>query len=304
MLRENDLIEEMSGDLGILPAHLAQIIRTAPLRYKVFHIKKKKPGEFREVAQPAREVKAIQYWVIIRFGDRLPIHSAATAYSEGSSIKENARRHVASNYFLKMDLRKFFPSILASDIERHLESTLPDELDGSARALVSRVCCWAPMRAPPLRLCIGAPTSPLLSNSIMYRFDDFMSKLAIADGVEYTRYADDLTFSTKYAGTLDRYRDHVSGALRELEYPRLSINEEKTVFASRASHRRVTGVVLTPTGTLSLGRERKRIIRAMFHRNSLGLLSQDEKEHLAGLLAFADSIEPGFSKRLPGAKEP
>lgn len=304
MLRANDLIEEMSGDLGILPAHLTQIIRTAPLRYKVFKIAKKKAGEFREVAQPAREVKAIQYWMIIRFGDHLPVHSAATAYSEGSSIKENARRHVASNYILKMDFRNFFPSILASDIERHLESTLHDDIDGSARSLISRVCCWAPMRTPPLRLCIGAPTSPLLSNSIMYQFDSLISQLAIVDGVEYTRYADDLTFSTKYARTLYRYKDHVARVLHELEYPRLDINSEKTVFASRASHRKVTGVVLTPTRELSLGRVRKRVIRAMFHRNLLGMLSDDEQKRLAGLLAFADSIEPGFSDRLSKAKKP
>jgi retron-type reverse transcriptase len=303
MLRANDLLEQISSEMGILPPHLAQIVRTAPLRYKVFYIEKKKLGTFREVAQPAREVKAIQYWIINRFNENLPVHAAATAYLKGASIKANALRHASSNYILKMDFKNFFPSILSVDIERHLESYCPEMFDQSARALISRVCCWAPKRKPPLRLCIGAPTSPMLSNSIMHRFDELVSGMALEDGVEYTRYADDLTFSSERANVLGRYPDHISRIVSELEYPRLELNSAKTVFASRAGHRKVTGIVLTPTKTLSIGRVRKRLIRAMFHRNSLGLLNQDEKEKLAGLLAFADSIEPGFTARLSRQKE-
>lgn len=301
MLQANELIEGMANDMGMLQSHLLPIIRTAPLRYKVFYIKKKS-GALREVAQPAREVKSIQYWIMQKLEGKIPVHGAATAYCSGSSIKKNALAHVNSHYLLKLDFRNFFPSILAEDIERHLEVSCPDEFDSSARKLISRVCCWAPKRTRPLRLCIGAPSSPMLSNSIMHAFDAQISALAERDSVTYTRYADDLTLSSKRAGVLAKYPELISEIVRQLEYPTLALNDGKTVFASRAGLRLVTGITLTPDHSLSIGRERKRVIRAMFHRNSMGLLNADEQEKLAGLLAFADSIEPGFSARL--TKEP
>jgi hypothetical protein len=90
----------------------------------------------------------------------------------------------------------------------------------------------------------------------------------------------------------------IKAMLNELEYPDIKINTKKTVFASRKGRRNVTGVVLTPDKKLSVGRERKKTIRAMYHRHRCGLLDQKEQERLAGLLSFVDSIEPGFSERL------
>jgi RNA-directed DNA polymerase len=102
-----ELIRSLSFDLGMLPIQLEQIIRTAPLRYKVFEIPKR-DGSPRIVAQPAREVKAIQRWLVKDLSTILPVHSAATAYQKGTSIKINADRHARSNFILKMDFKNFF----------------------------------------------------------------------------------------------------------------------------------------------------------------------------------------------------
>ncbi len=93
MLRANDLLLQMSSDFGMLTGHLQSIVRTAPIRYKVFYIPKRSGG-LREVAQPAREVKAIQRWLIKRLELLLPLHAAATAYRSGASIRNNALQHV------------------------------------------------------------------------------------------------------------------------------------------------------------------------------------------------------------------
>lgn len=297
MLRASDLIERMSADMGMLPSHLQSIIRTAPLRYKVFYIQKRSGGK-REVAQPAREVKAIQRWLIREIEQKLPVHSSATAYRQASSIKQNAFRHVESNYLLKLDFQNFFPSILADDIFRHLQAHCSETYDTSAIRLLSYVCTWSRERKPPLRLCIGAPSSPLLSNSILYFFDVRLSAITDAEGVVYTRYADDLTLSCSNPGILEKYIGVVANVAEALEYPTLKLNVGKTVLASRAGRRLVTGITLTPDFSLSIGRERKRLIRAMFHRNQMGRLSPEEQQRLTGLLAFADDIEPGFSTRL------
>ncbi|MEF8714722.1 MAG: retron St85 family RNA-directed DNA polymerase [Accumulibacter sp.] len=292
-----DLLRRMSSELAMLPSHLARIIQTAPLRYKLFEIPKKSGG-MREVAQPAREVKAIQRWIIREIGPSLPVHTCAMAYRDGLSILQNAEAHAASRFMLKLDFTNFFPSILRSDLELHLERHCSGTLDAGARKLVAHVSCWARRRQPPLRLCIGAPSSPLMSNSILFEFDSRIADVCAQEDVVYTRYADDITISSRDRGKIDRYEEIVRSVIKNLQYPHLTLNETKTVRASRAGKRVVTGLVLTPEGQVSLGRDRKRLIRAMYHRSLSQQLSPKEAQELSGLLAFADSIEPGFSAKL------
>ena len=258
----------------------------------------KRDGSRRKVAQPAREVKEIQRWIVKELRAHLPIHASVTAYEEGSSIIRNANAHRTSRFILKMDFRNFFPSITLADLAVHLGRYCSNTYDPSELRQLLFACVWTPTRRPPLTLCIGAPSSPFLSNSILYDFDVAMTKRTEVDGVVYTRYADDLTFSSAANNVLQKYPKLVRAALKKIESPRLRVNASKTVHASRAGRRIVTGLVITPDGHLSVGRDRKRLVRAMFHRDRLGLLTTDEKATLAGLLAFIDGVEPGFSSKL------
>ena len=303
MLNRQDLVEILSNLLGVLPTQFEQIARTSPLRYKVFTIPKR-DGSLRTVAQPAREVKAIQRWLVNDLSDILPIHSAATAYQKGMSIKINANRHLGSSFLLKMDFKNFFPSIEFKDLCIHLQKYASGRYEHSAIEMISRFCCWAPERRPPLRLCIGAPSSPLLSNSVLYDFDCFFEAMSIGDKISYTRYADDLTFSSNNPDILKNYPDIVRSYLSSLHNPSLEINEKKTIFASRAGLRMITGITLTADHNLSVGRDRKRLARSMFHRFSLNRLNDKEVEKMFGLLAFIDHIEPGFSLNLKRQKIP
>lgn len=302
MLNAQELVKQLSIDIGILPGHLREIIRTAPLRYKVFTIPKKNGG-VREVAQPAREVKKIQRWIVEKLTPLLPIHEVTTAYKINSSIKKNAGPHADNNFLLKVDFKNFFPSILRSDIERHLDMHCSEHYDESAIALIAHCLCWAPNRTPPLRLCIGAPSSPLISNSILYSFDSIIFDAAQKNGIIYTRYADDISISCSKRGKLDEMLALIEATLKEMDYPSITINASKTIFASRKGHRFVTGIVLTPEKKLSVGRDRKKLVRAMYYRFRIGLLSEKEQARLAGLLAFVESIEPGFKDRLKNSYE-
>ncbi|WP_186215963.1 retron St85 family RNA-directed DNA polymerase [Burkholderia gladioli] len=295
-----DILLRMAADFGMLPTQLASIIKTAPLRYKVFEIPKR-DGSPRTIAQPAREVKAVQRWLINELRPHLPIHDAVMAYEPGTSIKKNAETHLRSQFLLKMDFSNFFPSISAEALRLHLELHGGSRYTLADRHAIVRACTWLPERTEwtsSLQLCIGAPSSPLLSNSVMYEFDCVIAEKAQFDGVTYTRYADDITFSSNERSILTLYSDFVNDTLGKLVYPRITVNGSKTVHASRAGRRVVTGLVLTPDGQISVGRDRKRLARSMFHRKTLGLLSAEEAAELDGLLAFIDSVEPGFSDRL------
>lgn len=294
----SELISRLSAETGLGPQQLFEISATAPWRYKVFSIKKRSGDGRRIIAQPSRELKLVQRALIRSYLADLPVHEAAHGYVSGRGIRTNAEAHKNSRFLLKLDFRDFFPSIIAGDFLAHFGKYAAGKLSQSDTKRVARLIFWAPRGQYALRLCIGAPTSPLVSNTIMYGVDERIESGCVALGVKYTRYADDLTFSTNEPSVLRLIAPMVREILRGAEYPRLALNEEKTVNASRAHRRVVTGVVLSSTGELSLGYERKRLIRSMAHHFATGQLQAEGAKKLMGLLAFADDIDPSFSAKI------
>jgi len=132
----------------------------------------------------------------------------------------------------------------------------------------------------------------------MYPFDEEISRYATERGVVYTRYADDLVFSTRKPNVLEEVPRTVVAVLGRLRYPKLAINERKTVFTSMKHFRSVTGLVLASQSYVSLGRERKRLLRAMIHKYREGSLPTIEHKKLKGLVAFAEDVEPTFIRRM------
>jgi Reverse transcriptase (RNA-dependent DNA polymerase) len=191
-----------------------------------------------------------------------------------------------------MDFERFFPSITSEDLLNYVEAEHPtlgwDEIDRETftRIAFRRGC-----------LTIGAPTSPGLSNAICFELDASLESSARSKGVTYTRYADDLFFSTDRPDVLKDIPEIVQRVVGELRWPsQLSINAEKTRHSSKRGRRQVTGLVLTSDGLIGIGRQRKRCIRSLIH--SAPSFSSAEKRQLAGFLAFARSIEPDFINAL------
>ena len=113
----NELYQRIGGDLGVTESYLRQLARSAPYRYSKFKIPKRSGTGERLIAQPAKEVKRIQRWLLRNDLSQLPMHDAATAYRKGAGIAANARPHANNRFLLKMDFRNFFPSIMGRDFE-------------------------------------------------------------------------------------------------------------------------------------------------------------------------------------------
>ena len=86
--------------------------------------------------------------------------------------------------------------------------------------------------------------------------------------------------------------------IRRTRSPKLRIHPDKTVFSSKSSRRQVTGLTLTTDGRLSIGRERKALIRDQLDRYCRGRLPAADGRKLGGLIAFAQDVEPDFVQRL------
>lgn len=284
----------MCEELEISNEELISFYLQAPKMYKVYAIPKRNSGK-RIIAHPAKKVKKYQELLIQKMKTTLFIHERAFAYKKGSSIKKNAQEHQHSKYLLKMDFNNFFNSITSSLFSKHLlESNV--NFTKEDISLMDNLAFWCPSKETGgLRiLSVGAPSSPFISNWIMSKFDEAINILCIEKDVIYTRYADDLTFSTKHKGLLFDFPKIVKAILFSTFGDSISINDSKTVFSSKRHNRHVTGVTITNNEKLSVGRERKRYISMLVHKFSINELSNEDVDHLCGILSFANFIEPGF----------
>jgi len=286
------LLESLAVETGLREPDLRRIMLSAPFRYKDFVIPKK-GGGYRSISQPAREVKLVQRAFVNIFVGELPIHPAATAYHTGSSILENAAVHAGQGPILKMDFKDFFPSIKAKDWAQYCRITGcltdDDEINLSSRLLFRK----SPHQSQ-LILAIGAPSSPSLSNALLYSFDVTISENVENDHVKYTRYADDLTFSAPRLGHLRNIQKLVRYTLQNTTHPTLKLNEEKTVHATTKYSRRVTGLTLANDGRVTVGRDRKRELFVSVHHALVGKLTPAQGQALAGMLSYINSVEPDF----------
>lgn len=284
--------------LSITKKDLNSFLLLAPNKYKVYTIPKRTSGK-RVIAHPAKKLKLYQRALLEYLETILKIHPAAYAYRKGLGIKDNAKCHQNGRYLLKMDFQSFFHSISPKIFFVIIEK-LGLSISQENKDILTQLLFWRPSksRGGKLVLSIGAPSSPFVSNSIMYLFDDDLETICKKQGIRYTRYADDLTFSTNVKGALFDMPILVKDLLLHHLDGYVSINEKKTVFTSKAHNRHVTGVTLTNEGMLSIGRKKKRYISSLIHKYTMGKLPVEDLAYLQGLLSFAYDIEADFITRM------
>lgn len=293
-----NIISWLCDQLSIPDDDIRSFILSSPHRYKRYQIPKRDGQGMRQIAQPAKQLKFLQKLVYENFFSRLPVHNSVMAYRKGLSIKDNANLHVKNPYLLKMDFKDFFPSIKPDDFVNHLRTYYDQNLSTDDEFVVRRLFFYCKVRGGQHELSIGAPTSPSISNTILYDLDSAISSTCKAHNVSYTRYADDITFSTREKGLLFLFPEKISKILKNIEHPVLQLNNEKTVFASKKTNRHVTGLVLSNDGVVSIGRDKKRMVRSLIYQYLKGDLAEEKRLFLGGYLSFCSDVEPAFLSSL------
>lgn len=284
------LVEILSKSSGMSETELKHLAATASMRYKVYEVDKKTGGK-RTIEHPSRELKAVQRWLLKTVFERFNVHQSATAYRQGSGIRENAERHRLSNYTNRYDFMNFFPSFKQSHIAEFVKAEgekLGMELsDDDLKFIGDIVCRYG-------RLTIGAPSSPTITNTMMFQFDHQLFEHCSSEGLIYTRYADDIFISSFKPNLLTGLEEEIRRAKRNIAHLSIRINHRKTAYLSKKYVRRVAGVVITPDHKLSIGRDRKKEIKALIHKWLVKEISADQVHYMRGMLAFARDIEPAF----------
>lgn len=288
--KTTNILQAISSSMRLPEDYLKVVERSSSYRYMVYEIQKRNGTGTREIAHPARELKAIQRWLLDNVIRYWPVHASATAYEPGRTLAAHARLHVGAISAVRVDFANFFPSITSTAIAAFLYHASWDPIN--IRVFCDFVCRFG-------KLSIGSPSSPSLANALLFGFDSNVSAWAAEHGIRYSRYADDLMFSSS-SSILDVASLLV--ALRQaLDIDPWSkcveINHKKT-WMMRRGHVQVTGIHLPVNNALALsvGRHRKRWIRSMI--KNVAILTAEERMLLAGLLAFLNSVEPATINRL------
>ena len=263
--------------LGVSPAELKKIWWYRERMYHQFEIAKGK-DKTRTISAPDKRLKYLQRQIALLLNQLYRVRNPVHGFVHGKSVKSNAEAHLNKRFLLNIDLQDFFPSITENRIEGLLGSLgIVDDV----ASIISRVCCC------DSQLPQGAPTSPVLSNMICFRLDKELLAVAKNARCIYTRYADDITFSSfqpmthLFHGPLpppghfapDILSPSLSAAVASNGF---KINPLKAHYADRNSRRMVTGIKINEL--LNVDRRFVRNIRAaLYSVEKIGLKAAQEK---------------------------
>lgn len=256
--------EALLSYLGLSPEELKKIWWFREGMYQTFNINKSE-GKERVINAPDERLKYLQRKIAILLEQIYRVRNPVHGFVSEKSVKTNAAAHMRSRFVLNMDLKDFFPSITENRVVGVLKSV---GVDNRVAEIVARICsyyCYLPQ---------GAPTSPIISNMICFRLDKHLMRLAKENHCIYTRYADDITFSS-YQPMVGLFEGMVPPAGRlsmEQVAPKLNdiffsngfkINSDKIHYADRNSRRMVTGLKVNEF--INVDRRYIRNIRATLH---------------------------------------
>lgn len=277
-------------------SHIESMVKKAQSTYKMYYIKKKNGGT-RQIFHPSKETKVLQYALMDLFLNNIPISDCAKAYKKGikSPLLNNAKIHAPYKFTIHIDFKEFFPSIKPDDLVNALknEGLIFSEKD----VTLLKNILFLNFRGEEF-LSIGAPASPICSNIVMKMFDLQFENTAKKLNGKYSRYADDIWFSTDEKKGCEEFYKEVSEIIRKNESPKLKINNLKTHYQSRKGKRIITGLSITPSGDVVIPREKKRYIRSLLLRRKYGIVNEKEEKYLKGYLSFIRDVEPDYINNL------
>lgn len=253
--------------LGVKRSTLTYLIYKKETKncYSTFAILKKN-GDPREICTPTEDLKVVQR----RLADALWEHQKSIwetknkypnishAYEKNKSIITNANIHKNKRFVLNLDLEDFFGSFHFGRVKGFFEKNRNYHLPQEVATVIAQVACYNG------RLPQGAPSSPIITNLICQIMDIRLLRTAKKYRMDYTRYADDLTFSTNRSAFINELSLFVADLTKEINRAGFRINEKKTNLFYKSSRQQVTG--LTVNKKLSINREYTKITRAMAHR--------------------------------------
>ena len=234
--------------------------KTVPNRYKTFHIRKKSGG-LREINAPCYQLGVLLYILNTVFKAVYTPSESTMGFTEERSVVTNAQIHIGHHYVFNIDLENFFQSIPQARVWARIQLP-PFNLPKEVANVVAGLCCHTNSDMTRNVLPQGAATSPLLTNAICDTLDRRMRGVAKRFGLHYSRYADDMTFSSMH-NVYQEGSDFRNEIKRLIEEQGFKMNEKKTRLLRDGDRQEVTG--LTVNQRVNVTRKYVHDIRWILH---------------------------------------
>ena len=277
-------MEELASSMGLSKKIIYLFSLHSSKYYKKFKILKKNNKE-REICAPNAKLKLVQKWLLINIFSKLVVSNQAMAFKKGiNGIKLNASMHNKNLYILQIDLVDFFTSIKQKQVFKLLRRK---GYNGKISAIITSLCTY--------NGCLpqGGTTSPIISNLICNSLDKRLVGLCSKRDINYSRYADDMTFSSNEKSSLKRIVPIITDIIKQEGF---AINKEKTRFSCPGSRKVITGVNIN-SNELKAKKELKRQVRAMIHK-SIMQQEYEQNDKIRGLVAYINSIEQNYKEKI------
>ena len=236
-------------------------------RRKMYHVfeLEKSGGKRRRILAPDKRLKHLQRRILPLLNQLYRVRNPVHGFVSGKSVKTNAAAHLRRRNILNVDVQDFFGTITENRVVGVLEAI---GVSHDVASTIGVVCCCEGA------LPQGAPTSPVLSNMICFRLDRELMHFAKSARCIYTRYADDITFSSHQPITAafesaippsgNFKLELLSSQLLEIFTANgFTLNPSKVHYADRNSRRTVTGLKVNEL--LNVDRRFVRNLRAKLH---------------------------------------
>jgi len=264
-----DLAQAMKLPLGQLRFLAFSREVSTTTHYRRFTIPKRTGGE-RLISAPRKRLKAVQHWILENLLEKLQLADPAHGFRSGRSTVSNAVPHVGASVVVNVDLRDFFPTVTYRRVKGLFAKLGYSEEVATVLALV---CSEPDITETELdgvryfvqrglrRLPQGAPTSPAITNALCRRLDRRVLGWAGRRGFVYTRYADDLTVSSKdKAAPVGKMLAFLRKVVADEGF---HVHPEKVRVVRRGRRQEVTGVVVNERP--GVPRDELRRFRALLH---------------------------------------
>lgn len=236
-------------------------------RYQSFEIPKKSGG-VRLISSPRGNLKWFQLCLNEIFKALYSPSPYAMGFTVGKSIVDNARMHTNQNYVFNIDLENFFSSIDQARVWKRLQLP-PFNFNANVAKVIAGLCsikvvCESDSSEREVRFVLpqGAPTSPLLTNAVCDTLDRRLHGLAKRFGLHYSRYADDITFSSMH-NVYQEDSEFRKELQRIIIQQHFIINKKKTRLNHCSARQEVTG--LTVNSRVNVTRKYIKDLRAILH---------------------------------------
>lgn len=298
--------------------------------YKTFKFKKaflgSEQARYRYISIPSFELMQVQRWIHLHILSKIPPHTASYAFSASGGIIKAALPHCGCKWMLKFDVTNFFEAILETDVYEVFRSLGYEPLISFEMArLCTRLRTHNNPRADQARtfaeklpyspgelghLPQGAPSSPLLSNLVARKLDETLTHYARRNRLIYTRYADDLVFSSQEIFSRQRAVEAMKTIHSIMRDHKLYPNLAKSKIVTPGARKIVLGLLVNGMKP-ALTKEYKQEIMMHLHfiqHPQVGLKqhlahkkfasTQGFYNHLRGKITFARLIEPEWAEQV------